>query len=132
LYLTRLRNAVFARSRFLLEPVEKYLKELKIVAIRLDNQSDNGSNSVRLGTMHQAKGLEFKAVFAIALSDEQLPSQKALHHLSDEAAQQDALARERHLLYVTITRARDFAYLCWYGQPTRFLESVVYSQSLSH
>jgi hypothetical protein len=123
---------IFARFRFLLEPVEKYLKELDIVAIRLDNQSDKGSNSVRLGTMHQAKGLEFKAVFAITLSDEHLPSEKVLHHLPDETARQDALERERHLLYVTITRARDFAYLCWYGQPTRFLESVVHSQSLSH
>jgi len=116
---------VFARAKYLLKPVQKQLEELQLNAVNLDEQEDGTTDAVRLGTMHRAKGLEFKAVFAIQLSDDKLPFPKAFDNVGDEAALAEAIERERHLLYVTITRARDFAYLCWTDQPTRFVAGVV-------
>lgn len=52
---------------------------------------------VNLLTIHQAKGLEFKAVFIIGLNEGILPM--------------DDIEEERRLLYVAITRAKDYLYL---------------------
>lgn len=116
---------VFARAKYLLKPVQKQLEAFQLNAINLNEQEDATVSAVRLGTMHRAKGLEFKAVFAIQLSDDKLPFPKAFDDVEDEAALAEAMERERHLLYVTITRARDFAYLCWTDQPTQFLEGLL-------
>ncbi|NEQ29996.1 MAG: UvrD-helicase domain-containing protein [Leptolyngbya sp. SIO4C5] len=120
---------VFARVKYLLKPVQKQLEKLQLPAINLDEQENATVSAVRLGTMHRAKGLEFKAVFAIQLSDDKLPFPKVFDNLEDEDAFGEAMERERHLLYVTITRARDFAYLCWTDQPTQFLEGLLKSHN---
>lgn len=112
---------IFARTRYLLSPVQEHLQSLQIPYINLNSQDNESGLAVRLGTMHRAKGLEFKAVFAIDLSDNTLPLPQALSEASDEEAKAESIELERHLLYVTITRARDFAYLCWQGSPTQFL-----------
>jgi DNA helicase II / ATP-dependent DNA helicase PcrA len=55
-------------------------------------------NSVRIMTMHQAKGLTAKAVFVVAAEDEYLPGKLNI----DE---------ERRLLYVSLTRARNYLFV---------------------
>ncbi len=52
-----------------------------------------------LSTIHQAKGLEWDAVYVISLSDGAFPSRRAMD--SDEDIQE-----ERRLFYVAVTRAR--------------------------
>ena len=116
---------VFARARYLLKPAQQRLDELQIPYLTLDQQGGESFTSVHLGTMHQAKGLEFKAVFAIHLSANKLPLPQALQSINDDQARAEAIERERHLLYVTITRARDLIYLCWQGKPTQFLEDIL-------
>lgn len=59
-----------------------------------------------LSTMHQAKGLEWKAVFLLGLSDGQFPHPKSLDDLT-------ALEEERRLFYVAVTRAKDELYLTY-------------------
>ncbi|WP_204150620.1 3'-5' exonuclease [Leptolyngbya sp. CCY15150] len=112
---------IFARTRYLLSPVQEHLQSLQIPYTHLNSQDNESDLGVRLGTMHRAKGLEFKAVFAIDLSDNILPLPKALLEASDDEVKAESIELERHLLYVTITRARDFVYLCWQGNPTQFL-----------
>jgi DNA helicase-2/ATP-dependent DNA helicase PcrA len=64
------------------------------------------SESVILSSVHQAKGLEWKVVFVIWLSEGMFPSQRSLSNL-------DSLEEERRLFYVAVTRAEDELYLCW-------------------
>jgi DNA helicase-2/ATP-dependent DNA helicase PcrA len=57
-----------------------------------------------LSTIHQAKGLEWKAVFVIGLSEGLFPHAKSL-----ESSEQ--LEEERRLFYVACTRAKDLLFL---------------------
>jgi DNA helicase II / ATP-dependent DNA helicase PcrA len=60
---------------------------------------------VTLASLHAAKGLEWDAVFLAGLSEGLLPTA-----LADTAA---AVAEERRLLYVGVTRAREHLQLSW-------------------
>jgi superfamily I DNA/RNA helicase len=80
--------------------------------------------------MHRAKGLEFKIVFVVHVSEAVIPSP----HIAEEPdlqAREEALEQEQHLLYVSITRARDAVYLCWNGQPSRFLKGIKGNESVN-
>ena len=92
-----------------------------------DRSVDPEENAVRLTTVHQAKGLEFAAVFIIGLADGLFPLRRAV-----EAGD---VEEERRLFYVAVTRARDELYLCFPKvntkggpamllSPSRFLEEV--------
>jgi DNA helicase-2/ATP-dependent DNA helicase PcrA len=59
-----------------------------------------------LTSIHQAKGLEWKAVFLIWAADGKFPSPRALR---DEAGEEE----ERRLWYVALTRAQDELYLTY-------------------
>lgn len=112
---------VFARTKYLFKPLKDKLKASEIPFVLLDSQNAGSSEAVHIGSMHRSKGLEFKAVFAIQVSADSLPLAQALNNVTDKRAVQDSLDRERHLLYVTATRARDFAYISWTGQPSQFI-----------
>jgi DNA helicase-2/ATP-dependent DNA helicase PcrA len=71
---------------------------------------------VHLLTYHRAKGLEFEAVFLPRLEERELPSK-----LSKTPA---ALAEERRLLYVGLTRAKRHLTVTWSGKPSRFLAEL--------
>ena len=78
---------------------------------------------VRLMTLHQAKGLEFRVVFLPAVEDRLLPHFHALG--------EDAVEEELRLFYVGITRARDRLFLSSSSRrkghaqiPSRFLSGV--------
>lgn len=74
-------------------------------------------------TFHSAKGLEFKVVFAVGVTDGQFVPKDDWSLEGDEL--EDYMARERRLLYVAMTRARDLLYLtCSRGQPSRFLSNI--------
>ncbi|HMK08678.1 MAG TPA: UvrD-helicase domain-containing protein [Anaerolineales bacterium] len=85
-------------------------------------------NAPVLLTLHAAKGLEFPAVFIVGLDEGLLPHYRSL----DDS---EAMAEERRLLYVGITRTRDRLFLLRafrrhsFGtggvcEPSRFLEDL--------
>lgn len=93
----------------------------------VDNLTDNVNAPVLL-TLHSAKGLEFPVVFIVGLEEGMLPHNRSL----DDP---EALAEERRLFYVGITRAKDRLFLTYsfrrarwgeYGPniPSRFLEDI--------
>jgi DNA helicase II / ATP-dependent DNA helicase PcrA len=73
-------------------------------------------SGVNLLTYHRAKGLEWDAVFLPALEEGLLPIRQAK---TDEA-----VAEERRLLYVGITRARWHLALSWSRAPSRFVAQL--------
>ncbi len=77
-------------------------------------------SEVRLGTMHSAKGLEFRSVFVLSANEGVLPHTKALA-AEDPADVEQAMEHERQLLYVSMTRAREELRVCYYGRPSPFL-----------
>ncbi len=61
---------------------------------------DEAFDPLILSTIHQAKGLEWKAVFVIALSEGLFPHAKSL-------SSEESLEEERRLFYVAATRAKE-------------------------
>ncbi|HEX6700291.1 MAG TPA: ATP-dependent DNA helicase UvrD2 [Gaiellaceae bacterium] len=74
---------------------------------------ESAVGGVHLLTLHRAKGLEFDAVFLPRLEEKELPIR--------QARTPEALAEERRLLYVGLTRARRHLCVTWSGRPSRFL-----------
>jgi DNA helicase-2/ATP-dependent DNA helicase PcrA len=65
-----------------------------------------GQPCVRLSTIHQAKGLEWKVVFVIMLCEGMFPAARSTETLDGEE-------EERRLFYVAVTRACDELYLTY-------------------
>src|SRR5207237_4479949 len=91
--------------------------------------AEQDDEMVNLSAVNQAKGMEWKVVFVIWMTDGMFPSSRSLE--SD-----DAIEEERRLFYVAVTRARDELYLSYptlrlnagYGEmlqrPSRFLNEL--------
>jgi superfamily I DNA/RNA helicase len=77
------------------------------VQLLLSERGDDPVDEISIGTMHLAKGLEFKAVAVMACDDEVLPLQSRIESVADEVDLDDVYDTERQLLYVACTRARD-------------------------
>jgi len=116
--------AVFARTKRLLDGVEAALRKAGLPAQPLADDEPLPPGAVRLGTMHRAKGLEFKAVLLVGCAKGQVPSEGLLRHMVDPQDRELAEARERRLLYVAMTRARDELMVTWTGDPSPFLAGL--------
>ena len=88
----------------------------EFVAYLEERFGSNAGRGVHLLTYHRAKGLEFEAVFLPRLEERELPSK-----LSKTQA---ALAEERRLLYVGLTRAKRHLTVTWSVKPSRFLAEL--------
>ena len=76
----------------------------------------NDARGVHFLTYHRAKGLEFEAVFLPRLEERELPSRLAKTPV--------AIAEDRRLLYVGMTRAKRHLTITWSGKPSRFLKEL--------
>jgi len=132
-----------AREQGLVEPIPEGLGERELVRqadlrrlCKLAEEFDDGSKTVEdwvkwlrarfdhgaqggvhLLTLHRAKGLEFEAVFIPRVEEKELPCKQSLRVPG-------ALAEERRLLYVGMTRAKRHLALTWAGKPSRFLAEL--------
>jgi DNA helicase-2/ATP-dependent DNA helicase PcrA len=67
--------------------------------------ADSARDHLVLSTIHSAKGLEWRAVFLISAVEGRLPPSQAY-------ADDEVLEEERRLVYVAVTRTKEFLYLC--------------------
>jgi len=70
-----------------------------------DKDNLDNENKVKLMTIHQAKGLEFKYVFVVGLEEGYYP----IFYSKNE----DEIEEERRILYVAITRAKEKCYISY-------------------
>ncbi|MFT4189574.1 MAG: DNA helicase PcrA [Aeromicrobium sp.] len=107
--------------------LDAFLERVSLVA-DADSLPGDGDGVITLMTLHTAKGLEFPVVFLTGLEDGIFPHQRSLPDA-------EALAEERRLAYVGLTRARERLYLtratsrsAWgapaYNPASRFLDEV--------
>ena len=83
--------------------LEEFLNQL---AMQSGEGSDEDKDTVKLMTIHAAKGLEFPAVFVTGFSEGIFPSSKTI-----EERRRPGLEEERRLCYVALTRAMRHLYL---------------------
>ena len=100
---------------------------LESVTLMSDIDSDDGSESVTIATVHSAKGLEFDVVFVVGCEEKIFP----IIRMGDENDMQE----ERRLMYVAVTRAKKQLFLTSahsrfmygkreYQQPSSFLKEM--------
>jgi superfamily I DNA/RNA helicase/mRNA-degrading endonuclease RelE of RelBE toxin-antitoxin system len=119
---------VFIRSS---SQVERALQAVSCAGARaarlgVDLKAGPGTagEAVAVGTMHRAKGLEFRAVAVMACDDEVLPLQERIENVADEADLEDVYNTERNLLYVACTRARERLLVTGVDPASEFLEDL--------
>jgi len=119
------------------EDMEEFLSQLALLSgtdggpgTQRNAEADD-TEVVTLSSVHQAKGLEWKAVFVLWCNEGMFP----LGRVVDKGTE-DELEEERRLFYVAATRAKDDLHLLvpemWYGshtgdviqRPSRFIEEI--------
>jgi DNA helicase-2/ATP-dependent DNA helicase PcrA len=104
-----------------------YLQNISLLT-GSDEKEGEDEETVKLMTIHAAKGLEFPVVFVVGLEENLFPSQMSLYTRED-------LEEERRLFYVAITRAEKHLYISFantrykfgtlqYSEPSRFLKEL--------
>jgi DNA helicase-2/ATP-dependent DNA helicase PcrA len=103
-----------------------YLQQITLIT-DADNDNNN-EDTVKLMTVHAAKGLEFDCVFVVGLEETLFPSGMSVNT-------REELEEERRLFYVAVTRAKKHLWLTYansryrFGQlvqnePSRFIEEM--------
>ena len=127
--LENIREMAFDASRK--SSLEEYLEDAAL--LREDQDLSDAKTGVRLSTIHAAKGLEFKAVFVVALEEGILPHSRsiALERDVETKVYDEGVEEERRLMYVAMTRASDRLHLTRsefrrneYMEPSRFLAEL--------
>jgi DNA helicase-2/ATP-dependent DNA helicase PcrA len=121
--------SAFARQ---FDSAEDFLAQLALLgAVETADvfRGEADSEKITLSTIHQAKGLEWKVVFLIWLTEGMFPSARS-------AESREGLEEERRLFYVGLTRCKDELYVTYpdmrlnagYGEafqrPSRFLSEI--------
>lgn len=116
--------AVFVRSDAELDRAQRAVSAAGLAHHVLDEHVETDSDEVSIGTMHLAKGLEFRCVAVMACDDEVVPLQARIDDVADEADLKEVYDTERHLLYVACTRARDRLLVSGVEPVTEFLADI--------
>ena len=116
--------AVFVRSSAELERATAAANHAKLPWKLLDENVETGGGKVSIGTMHLAKGLEFRVVAVMACDDEVIPLQERIETVTDDADLEDVYNTERQLLYVACTRARDQLLVTGVAPASEFLDDL--------
>ncbi len=109
--------------------MQRFLTEVSLATDQdMKDAADGESQRITLMTIHAAKGLEFSNVFIVGVEEELLPSAMSMSSAAE-------IEEERRLLYVALTRAKNFCMMTYAasryinGQtktcsPSRFLNDI--------
>ncbi|HCB67477.1 MAG TPA: ATP-dependent DNA helicase PcrA, partial [Acholeplasmataceae bacterium] len=117
------RGDIYYEGSFL----ERLTQQLDQIALYSDIDKDvTDFDHVKLATIHQVKGLEFRVVFMVVMEENIFPSDRSLMNPQD-------MEEERRIAYVGITRAKQKLYFSYadqrmvygsmrYSYPSRFIQ----------
>ena len=114
--------AILVRDRYQRDAVVNGLAQHGVEVRAVDREAAGRGRPVVM-TMHRAKGLEFRKVLLFDVSRNAIPRSLRNQQYS-EADRDDALLRERSLLYVAATRARDQLAISWSGEASPLITSL--------
>lgn len=104
---SRIENIKELKSVALSHPdLTSFLEQVALVESEYFAGEKKSREGVRLMTLHQAKGLEFKAVFIVGVEEGILPHARSVDDVY-------ALEEERRLFYVGVTRAKERLHITW-------------------
>jgi superfamily I DNA/RNA helicase len=86
----------------------------ELIAHALKMEHEKSKDGVVLSTIHAAKGLEWSRVFVIGVSRDLLPHRRSVDW-----------REEKRCLFVALSRARDFLWVSWHGEPSCFIEERI-------
>lgn len=115
---------LFVRSREQLPRARAAAAAASLQVTELSGRIEGEPGHIAIGTMHFAKGLEFKAVVVMACDEAVIPSLARLSDVADEMELDEVYATERHLLYVAATRARDRLLISGVAPGSEFLADL--------
>jgi superfamily I DNA/RNA helicase/antitoxin component HigA of HigAB toxin-antitoxin module len=115
--------AVLCRSNAKRDQLRAQLNDRGISTVVIE-PGESASKKPVLMTMYKSKGMEFSKVILFDVSEGSIPNPVALQNTAPEEMD-DFLLRERSLLYVAASRARDELVISWQAKPSGLLGSVV-------
>ena len=115
---------VFVRSFDQIGRAVQAVERSNIPYAVLDDEMGPTEDRLSIGTMHLAKGLEYRAVVVMACDSEVIPLQSRVESIADEADLEEVYNTERNLLYVACTRARDHLLVTGVDPASEFLDDL--------
>ena len=97
---------LFVRSRNELPRARAAVAKAGVEATELTGRSEGETGRIALGTMHFAKGLEFRAVVVMACDEAVIPAQQRIADVSDEMELDEVYATERPQMTLCRRRTR--------------------------
>ncbi|KXP05869.1 ATP-dependent helicase [Tsukamurella tyrosinosolvens] len=94
----------------------------------VDRDAGGRGDLPQVMTMHRSKGMEFSRAILVGVGAANVPRKYIIDALP-EGDREDALQRERSLLYVAATRARDQLVVMWTGRSSEMIPSGAHKQS---
>ena len=84
------------------------LNDIALAGMRIEDEKDSQTDTVKFMTLHASKGLEFSHVFLIGVNNGLIPLLSGGMESEEE---------ERRLFFVGMTRAKEYLELSWYTSP---------------
>lgn len=118
---------IASKTRALYKDIQDELHRNNIKYCEVKNGDRKGDkDGISFSTFHSLKGLEFRVVMLVGVTERSMPSIVSSNYPfmeMDNAEQKEYLANIRSLLYVAITRARQIVFITGYGEATGLLET---------
>ena len=102
------------------ESLPRALGDRDVTVAFVDRDKTGPPKTPVVMTMHRAKGMEFAKAVLVGVGEKSLPRSYLIDSVPEEE-RADVLRRERSLLYVAATRARDELVVIYVGEPSALL-----------
>ena len=115
---------IFVRTVNLVKRAEGAVSKAGQISFLLSDIQHTQARKIAIGTMHRAKGLEYRSVIIIGCDKRYMPLANSLAEASTDEQKNEVETLERNLLYVACTRARDSLLITGQAPGSKFLPEL--------